>query len=589
MNQSPVHGPSPASSSPTPSTGFKSIVSENSWFKLPGQEGKTSPATPFSKGRPLGAGSACPVPVWFKNALVSVSDKTGLTDFIRPLTQQGMRVVSTGGTAQHLRTAGISVVEISRQTGFDEVMDGRVKTLHPRIYMPLLARQNHLEDHKILEQKGLAPFDLVVCNLYPFLEKKQAKTPHLTEWIDVGGPSMLRASAKNFEQITVLCDPADYKGILQTGPPDRATRKKLAGKAFALLAQYNQSIADWLLKHDSHKPPPDTKHDKKPPPDTNHDMGQQLQNKQDLHIKAGFFQSLPYGENPHQKAGWFQTEKEGLHGARLLQGKPLSFNNISDMDSAVSLLRELDMPSAVAVKHNNPCGVACHESMEKAIEGALKADPVSVFGGVVALNREVSEEGARLLCSLFLSAVLAPDYTDSALALFRSQKKNLRVLKWKYAKQASALSFRSVAGGLLLQEQSLSQSTKEWQFPGQKPSPALMSDLLMAWKVSAHLKSNAIALVSGNQTVGLGMGQVNRVSAVESAIKNWKSFHPHVPAPVMASDGFFPFTDSVQLAGQAGLKWIVQPGGSIRDQEVMAKAKALAINMVLTGQRVFSH
>ena len=517
----------------------------------------------------------------FRNALVSVSNKTGLVDFIRPLSQQGMRVVSTGGTAQLLRKAGLSVVDISRQTGFDEVMDGRVKTLHPRIYMPLLARQNHTEDNKILEQKGLIPFDLVVCNLYPFVEKKQAKSPHLTEWIDVGGPAMLRASAKNFEQITVVCDPSDYKKILQTGPPNRGQRKKLAGKAFALLAQYNNHIANWLLECDTQQQqgvwPPNT-------------MSDIVKNKKDLFMKAHFFKSLHYGENPHQKAIWFQTEQTGLHKVLLIQGKPLSFNNISDLDSAVSLLRELDKgPSAVAIKHNNPCGVACNESMEKAIEQALKADPVSVFGGVVALNRKVSEKEAQLLCSLFLSAVLAPDYTKSALAFFQSHKKTLRVLKWTDFKHPRAFSFRSVAGGLLLQEQSPPQSETQWQFLGQKPDPATMSDLRMAWKVSAHLKSNAIALVSGNQTVGLGMGQVNRVSAVESAIKNWKTFHPHVPSPVMASDGFFPFTDSVQLAGQAGLKWIVQPGGSLRDREIMAKAKALAINMILTGQRCFSH
>ena len=550
--------------------------------------------------------ATCKKPVWFKNALVSVSDKTGLVDFIGPLVKKGMRVVSTGGTAEVLKQGGISALELSQQTGFNEVMGGRVKSLHPRIYMPLLARLNHIEDQKILKKEGLSLFDLVVCNLYPFSEKKATGESNLEEWIDVGGPTLLRASAKNFERITVVCDPSDYQWILQESPLSINKRRALAGKAFSLLAEYNKQIAHWLLK-----PPVEHNHvcttsagnlstvagETQACGKENHKGLSVLMEEgltgQDLHIKARFFKSLRYGENPHQKAVWFQVENTGLHLANQLQGKALSFNNISDLHSAASLLKELDGPSAVAVKHNNACGVACDSNMERALNKALKADPVSVFGGIVALNKKVSEESAKLLCALFLEAVIAPDYSDSALELFKSKKKNLRILKWSVLseKRESSVGFslRSVAGGLIMQEQKAIQGMSQWQFMKAKPSLAVQSDLQLAWKVAAHLKSNAIALVSKNQTVGLGIGQVNRVSAVEMAIKSYQHFHPQAEELVMASDGFFPFPDSIELAGKAGIKWIVQPGGSLRDKEVMAKAKQLSINMICTGQRCFAH
>ena len=528
----------------------------------------------------------------FRNALVSVSDKTGLVDFIGPLVRKGMRLVATGGTARLLKKAGMAVLDISEQTGFKEVMDGRLKSLHPRIYIPLLARLNHPEDQKVLKKEGLNFFDLVVCNLYPFSKKKAEKAPHLEEWIDVGGPSMLRASAKNFKHITVICDPADYSWVLQEGVPSLKKRRALAGKAFSLLSEYDHHIADWL------SPPGRPQsglidgalsfgRDSQPslgltprPPLSGGDAG------------AGGT-SLRYGENPHQKAHWLQLEKTGLHSAIKIQGKALSFNNISDLDSAVSLLRELDGPAVVAVKHNNPCGLACDLKTEKALNKALKADPVSVFGGIVALNQKVLAPSAKQLCSLFLEAVIAPDYSDSALKLFQSKKKNLRILKWPQLSQKNktqgALSFRSVAGGMLVQEQKPIQDLKKWQFLDTKPSKAIQADLLLSWKVVAHLKSNAIALVSKQQTVGLGMGHVSRVSAVEMAIRSYQKFHPQATDLVLASDGFFPFPDSIELAGKAGIKWILQPGGSLRDKEVRAKATELNINMILTGQRVFAH
>ena len=503
----------------------------------------------------------------FKNALVSVSDKTGLVDFIRPLTEKGLRVVSTGGTARLLQEAGISVVNLSEQTGSPEVMGGRVKSLHPNIYMPLLARKEEMEDTKILNQKGLDPFDLVICNLYPFEKKKSEGIKDLVEWIDVGGPSLLRAAAKNFASITVLCSPKDYASVLeQAEPPSLQHRKKFAAKAFLLLADYNISIAQW--------------------------MGEKSwEEGGDFYLKGRFYNHLRYGENPDQKAAWFQIKDKGLHTASLLQGKELSFNNICDLDSAVGLVREFDKPCCVAIKHNNPCAVACDDDLKKACELSLKGDPISIFGGVIALNRPCSKQVAELLCSLFLEAVIAPNYSVQALKLFESKKKNLRVLKWSdLMSRPEAPKLRCVEGGFLIQDSlKVAGWSSNWKYTEVKPATSIQGDLLMAWQVAAHLKSNAIALVSEGRTVGLGEGQVNRVSALETAIKRWKKHHSEVLHPVMASDGFFPFPDSVELAAEAGIKWIIQPGGSIKDQQIISRAKELSIYMVLTGQRCFSH
>ena len=504
----------------------------------------------------------------FKNALVSVSNKKGLVEFIRPLAEKGMRVVSTGGTFQELKKAGICVEEVCQQTGFEEVMDGRVKSLHPYIYMPLLARPNHVDDNKTLKRFHLSRFDLVICNLYPFEEKKAQGDKNLVEWIDVGGPSLIRAAAKNFASVTVLCDPADYEEILKAGKaPHLEKRKQLAGKAFSLLAHYNSCIANHLLQREL------------------------WDKEEDLYLKGSFFKKLRYGENPDQRAGWFHFGTSGLHNSVCLQGKELSFNNICDLDSAVSTLREFQEPCCVAIKHNNPCGVACGNKIEKAVDLALKADPLSVFGGIVAVNQTVCEKTAQRLCSLFLEAVIAPDYSPSALEVFSSKKKNLRVLKWQdlMFKRKDAFTLRYVDGGVLVQENQKIDKWNQWKYLQKEPEPSIQSELSMAWKICAHLKSNAIALVSKKQTVGLGMGQVNRVASVEIAVQNWKKFHPHIVSPVMASDGFFPFKDSIEHAAKAGIKWIVQPGGSLRDKEIILKAEELSVNMVCTGQRCFSH
>ena len=559
----------------------------------------------------------------FKNVLVSVSDKTGLVEFIGGLVKKtggGVRVVSTGGTARVLQNAGIPVLELSRQTGFAEVMDGRVKSLHPHIYVPLLARLNNKEDDCVLKDLHLAPFDLVVCNLYPFEKKTQAGVKDPVEWIDVGGPSLLRAGAKNFERVTVLCDPADYVQVLAGDKaPDLEQRRYFSAKVFRLLSDYNAGIARWLEEgRGAVTPPVPAKEEGRgavtAPPSLRSPAPAKEEERQgvfpldgskkELCIKGSFHQALRYGENPGQRAGWFKHEGMGLHRAVCLQGKPLSFNNICDLDSATAVVREFCTPCGVAVKHNNPCGVACADNIEMAIELSIKADPMSVFGAVIAVNRPVSEKSARLLCSLFLEAVIAPDYSPEALEFFGRKKKNLRVVRWPSmcdpgagagagagAGEEQELLFRFVEGGILAQEKPpiTDKWDPHWQYVGKEPDSVIKQDLLTAWKVCAHLKSNAIALVANNQTVGLGMGQVNRVDAVEGAIKRWKSFHSQVKAPVLASDGFFPFSDSVALAARAGIRWIIQPGGSLRDDEVIAKAKELSVNMTITGQRRFAH
>ena len=508
----------------------------------------------------------------FKNALVSTANKEGLVDFIRPLASQGMRVVSTGGTAKLLRQAGITVVEVKEQTAFAEIMDGRVKSLHPRIHIPLLARE---KDQHILDQEGLSRFDLLVCNLYPFEQKAQekSKTIHeLTEWIDVGGPTLLRAGAKNFKHVTVICDPFDYTDILKNGPPDLEKRKQLAGKAFTLLSCYNACIAEQMTEKKSWK------------------------QSKNFYLSGQLIQSLRYGENPDQPAGWFQLQKEGLHNAKIHQGKELSFNNLRDIESAVKVARSFREPFCVAIKHTNPCGAASDLDINLAVNKALKADPTSVFGGIVAVNQPIHKKTADQLCSIFLEVVIAPSYSSDALSTFK-KKKNLRVLEWPALAQTNqivdkTMSVYSITGGLLVQEtesSTIHSWPKEWKIIGSTPSAIIKKDLILAWQISAHLKSNAIALTANNQTIGLGMGQVSRVRAVEQAISAWKKFHPSITSPVMASDGFFPFSDSITMAAAAGIHWIIQPGGSIRDTEILTTAKKLAVNIILTGKRCFSH
>lgn len=502
----------------------------------------------------------------FRNALVSVSDKTGLVEFLKPLADQGLRIVSTGGTARHLREAGLKVVDVSEQTGFGEVMDGRVKTLHPHIHMALLARLENTEDDEVLKKFGIEAFDLVVVNLYPFEAALHTKKDRrdLIEKIDVGGPSMVRAAAKNHERITVVVNPDDYERVLS----EKTTlefREELAARAFAHIGSYDAMIAQALQRRDS---------------SPHHVLGGRL------------VQRLRYGENPQQKAFWYKRRgaETGLHEAVILQGKELSYNNLLDLDSAIGLLRELEGPSAVAVKHNNPCGAASAQTLDAAVEKCLSADPVSVFGGIVAMNHQVDGDVANRLCGLFLECVIAPEYSESAKTIF-AKKKNLRVMSWAdLGLRDPYWRITSVTGGYLIQEPDrLHHWSSEWLILGDHPDPQTRADLSFAWSVVAFLKSNAIAIAGDRTTLGLGMGQVNRVDAVELAIQRMRNHHPNVKRPVLASDAFFPFADSIDLIAKAGIKWVIQPGGSLRDGEVKSRAQELGIQMVLTGQRHFRH
>lgn len=508
----------------------------------------------------------------FRNALISVSNKEGLIEFVKPLWEKGMRIVSTGGTSKYLRDHGLSVTEVAEQTGFPEVMDGRVRTLHPYIHMPLLARNTHDEDLRLLKEQGLEPFDLVIGSLYPF-EQVQQSNPNigfedLIEYIDVGGPTLLRAAAKNFERIAVVCDQSDYRWITNKAELTLADRKKLAAKVFALTSRYDLAIAQTLATDNS------------------------------ISLQGDFHSELRYGENPHQSAKWYRWSnvESGWQQARVLQGKPLSYNNLLDLDAGRNLAREFATPCAVGIKHTNPCGVGLAKSLGEAVSKMLKADPTSIFGGIVVASSPIDGACAELLSGIFLECIAAPDYTPEALACF-SRKKNLRILKWPgicspIGSEERSLSLRSIAGGLLVQDQDVVGDWSEgWEIKGQKPPLNIKNDLVMAWRVCGHLKSNAIAIVLGGQTVGLGMGQVNRIDAVKQAIERARLYHTHLPPNelVLASDAFFPFADSIEMLADAGIHWVIQPGGSVRDEEVFSAAARRGVNLIVTASRHFRH
>jgi len=501
----------------------------------------------------------------FRRALISVSDKTGLVDFLRPLAKNGLSIVSTGGTAKLLKSEGFEVQEVEELTGFPEVMDGRVKTLHPRVYMPILGRLHEEEDRALLKKEKLEPFDLVIVNLYPFEQTLEKKAPlaDMIEVIDIGGPSMIRAAAKNFERIAVVCDPADYKTLSESEKLSPEQHRHLAAKAFFHVSSYDAMIANYL----------------NPEPNREYSVG------------GALVQKLRYGENPHQAAYWYRTKGRqiGWDQAKILQGKELSYNNLLDLEAARNVCLEFSDACAVAVKHNNPCGVAFGGSIAEAVGRCVKADPVSVFGGIIAVNRELDEKSAAILSEIFLECVVAPSFSPAAKEIFL-KKKNVRLLEWpQMLEKQSGWRAQMISGGFLLQQSDAVSSWKsDWKCLGEKPSAQVKADLEMAWRVCAHLKSNAIAIAENGSTIGLGMGQVNRVEAVEHAITRMTKFHKPQNA-VLASDAFFPFPDSIERIAAAGIRWVIQPGGSVKDAEVIAAAEKLKVNMVLTGQRHFRH
>ena len=498
----------------------------------------------------------------FKNALVSVSDKTGLAEFLKPFADQGMRIVSSGGTAKFLTEKGFDVVKVSEQTGFPEVMGGRVKTLHPNIHMPLLQRSDVPEDQEVLKEYGLEPFDLVVVNLYPFREalQKDLSKDEMIEFIDIGGPTLLRASAKNFKSASVVVDPSDYDWVAQKKELTLEDRQKLAAKVFMHVSDYDLYIANFLGMREFQGP--------------------------------NLNKELRYGENPQQKGWWLKDQASGLHQAKILQGKELSYNNLLDLDAALNALFLFDDPTVISVKHNNPCGVATADNISSALTASLKADPVSVFGGIIALNQEIDLSCAEQLTTMFLECIVAPSISDEAKAKL-AEKKNLRVLIWEDMMKFNPGQnnpVRSIMGGHLEQTPDTVTTTREdWKLVTGELSEEDWQALTFSWKVCSCLKSNAISVTNKNQTLGLGMGQVNRVDAVEQAFGRAQKFHPDIKDYYLASDAFFPFPDSIELAHQFGVKAIIQPGGSVKDEAVIAKAKELNIPMVFTGKRHFRH
>ncbi len=505
----------------------------------------------------------------FKNVLISVSDKTGLLDLALKLSQDKTRIVATDGSANYLKKNGINAIPVSQQTEFPEVMDGRVRTLHPHIHIPLLARHFHEEDQLLLKEMNIQAFDLLICNLYPFEEniKEKINYRQLSEYIDIGGVALLRAAAKNFESLLVICNPEDYNLLFNQDEFSLEEKRYLSAKAFHHVSSYDALIAKTLA-----------------PQKVFPQMGQGGQKHSPLR----------YGENPLQKGYWFKYrgEKWGLHQAQVLQGKPLSYNNILDINAAVKTLRVFkDKTTVISLKHNNPCGIATNSDPMKALSMSLSADPISIFGGIIALNSPITPSIAKKLTSIFLECVIAPQVEPDAKKILQ-EKKNLRVLAWDQMceDKPPTMSIKDIFGGYVLQsEDKIQPWSNFWQVLGQDPSEEIRKAIAFAWKSVACLKSNAIAITSAQQTLGLGMGQTNRIDALCHAISRWKLCHKDKQDVILASDAFFPFTDAIEKAFEEKIQWVVQPGGSINDHQVIQRAKQLKINLILTGQRHFLH
>jgi phosphoribosylaminoimidazolecarboxamide formyltransferase/IMP cyclohydrolase len=516
-----------------------------------------------------------------KQALISVSDKTGVVEFARALTRFGVTLVSTGGTAQLLREGGLQVTEVAAYTGFPEMLDGRVKTLHPKVHAGILARRDAREHMAALERAQIPPIDLVVVNLYPFaatVRRPGSTLGEAIENIDIGGPAMLRSAAKNHEHVAVVSDPADYGAVLKEmesagGALGAATRLALAQKAFSHTAQYDGAISNYLTALDG--------------------AGGLERFPRRLNLQFERVQPLRYGENPHQEAAFYRdlTPAPGSLGTyRQLQGKELSYNNIADADAAWECVKGFDEPACVIVKHANPCGAARAASLAEAYARAFATDPTSAFGGIIAFNRELDAPTAQAVAQQFVEVVIAPAVgPEAARAL--SGKANIRVLEVAPAPGANDYDLKRVGGGLLVQ----TPDTASVGASGLKivtrtsPSEAQTADLLFAWRVARFVKSNAIVFCAGGRTLGVGAGQMSRVDAARIAAIKAQNAGLTLQGSAVASDAFFPFRDGVDVVAQAGARAIIQPGGSLRDDEVIAAADERGIAMVFTGFRHFRH
>lgn len=503
-----------------------------------------------------------------KTALISTWDKNGIVDLAKELVQLGFTIMSTGGTAEHLSKNGLKVVPTSKVTSFNQLLGGRVKSLHPYIHAAILADRDDPNQIKELEQLGIEPIDAVVVNFYPFKKAIEEKIGlnEIVEFIDIGGPAMLRAAAKNFKHVIPLCDTSDYSWVLKKlkeGSLSFEDRLKLACKAFQYSAWYDAIVSRYFSQFTGELFP------------------------KFMTITHEKVYELRYGENPHQKAALYKDpiSNDGIADAQQLHGKELSFNNFVDADSALAVVKEFDEPCCVVVKHANPCAAACAESLTEAFEKARAADPVSIFGGIVAFNKPLDAETAQKMVDIFLEVVVAPSYSEEALKIL-TKKKNLRLLRVNFERSIDSYDFRKLSGGVLFQTPDEIDYQELRVVSRRKPTEEELKDLLFAWKVVKHVKSNAIVLAKDRCTLAIGMGQPNRIWPTEHCIREAKE---KSKGSVLASDAFFPFPDAVELAARAGVSAIIQPGGSIRDDEVIKVADEYGMAMIFTGTRHFKH
>jgi len=514
-------------------------------------------------------------PLKIKRALISLSDKTGIAILVKALHKAKVQILSTGGTAAVIRELGIPVTDVSEITGFQECLDGREKTLHPMVHAGILARTSYQPDVEELNKLGVEPIELVAVNLYPFeqtVAKPNTTLATATEFIDIGGPTMIRAAAKNFAHVTVVTNPNQFEKIAtelnETGSICFATRKELATEAFSQTASYDTGIANYLMAEDNSDAIP-----------------------QSLHLASPKSQDLRYGENPHQKAAVYGNQQDIIE---VLHGKELSYNNFLDLDAAVRLIQDFDssVPTCAIFKHTIPCGVAIGNTSKEAYKKAFETDKVSPFGGIVIFNQKLDLETAKAVDEIFTELIIAPEFDENTLA-FLKEKKNRRLIKLKQLELDTANQFgiRTIIGGYLMQEQDQGNiSSSELKVVTERtPTEQEHTDLLLAWKIVKHVKSNAIVYVKNGRTLGIGGGQTSRIDASKIAIQKATEEGLDLIDCVVASDAFYPFSDGVEAAAKAGAKAVIQPGGSVRDQEVIDIANRLGLSMIFTGMRHFKH
>ncbi|WP_172604167.1 MULTISPECIES: bifunctional phosphoribosylaminoimidazolecarboxamide formyltransferase/IMP cyclohydrolase [Fusobacterium] len=499
-----------------------------------------------------------------KRALISVFDKNGILEFANFLVNHGVEIISTGGTYKHLKENGVPVIEVAEVTGAPEMLDGRVKTLHPVIHGGILAIRDNAEHMATIKERGISTIDMVVVNLYPFFKKvnEDLTFEEKVEFIDIGGPTMLRSAAKSFHDVVVISDTADYETVMkemEAGEVTFETKKRLAGKVFNLTSAYDAAISQFLLGDEMPK-----------------------------YLNASYekLMDLRYGENPHQKAAYYvsTTDTGAMKDFDQLNGKELSFNNLRDMDVAWRTVCEFTEPACCGLKHSTPCGAAIGKNVYEAYTKAYECDPVSIFGGIVALNKEVDADTAREMVKIFLEIIIAPSFTDEALEVLRT-KKNLRVIKCKHTPQ-DKINMVKVDGGILIQDEDLSFTTDYEAVTEKAPSAEEMENLIFGMKIVKHVKSNAIVVVKDMMAVGIGNGETNRIWPTRQAIERAGD---KIEGAILASDAFFPFRDVVDECAKAGIKAIIQPGGSMRDQESIDACNEHGISMVFTGMRHFKH